>query len=80
MPSAPTASNRHAMWRVVTGSLASSAVLARIGEVGDDGDDTVGGRVLERADEEQEPDELVVRALARLAVEGVDDEDVAPAR
>ncbi|OFZ71178.1 MAG: hypothetical protein A2Z01_10205 [Betaproteobacteria bacterium RBG_16_58_11] len=51
----------------------AAPVLARIGQVGRDGGDAAGSSILQRADEKQQPHQLVVGAVARLAVQGVDD-------
>jgi hypothetical protein len=52
------------------------AVLPRVGQIGSDGGDASGGRVLDGADEEQQPAQLVVDAAPGIALERLNHVDV----
>ena len=56
-----------------------AAVLARIAEIGHDRGHAVGPGILEGADEEQEPAQLVIGAGLRAALQALDDIDVGAA-
>jgi hypothetical protein len=51
-------------------------VLARVAKVRDDSRDAFGGSVAQRAEEEQEPAELIVHALPVVAIQRLDNEDI----